>query len=65
MRSGVRVAGRDVSFSLLPRERALKESTKFRARFSIFSIALSFLLVMTMSDFCSPGYIFLREIKWL
>jgi hypothetical protein len=31
----------------------LKDSTKFCAR---FSFALSFLLVMAMSDFSSPGY---------
>lgn len=36
----------------LARERALKESRKFRAR---FSFALSFLLVMAMGDFSSPG----------
>jgi hypothetical protein len=58
MRSGVRVA-RDVPS--LASERALKESKKFCAR---FSFALSFLPVMTMSDFSSPGYLLLREIKW-
>jgi hypothetical protein len=58
MRWGVRVA-RDVSSPAS--ERALKESTKFEAR---FSFVLSFLFVMTMSDFSSPGYLSLREIKW-
>jgi hypothetical protein len=53
MRWGVRVA-RDRSSPAS--ERALKESTKFEAR---FSFALSFLLVMTvtMSDFSSLGYL--------
>jgi hypothetical protein len=53
MRWGVRVA-RDGSSPAS--ERALKESTKFEAR---FSFALSFLLVMTvtMSDFSSLGYL--------
>jgi hypothetical protein len=59
MRSGVREA-RDLPPSLVS-ERSLKESTKFCAR---FSAALSFLPVMTMSDFSSPGYLFSREIKW-
>lgn len=57
MGSGVRLA-RDVS--LPESERALKESRKFCAR----SFALSFMLVMAMSDFSSPGYLLLREIKW-
>ena len=51
MRSGVRVG---CNFSLVARERALKESRKLRAR---FSFALSFLPVMAMGDFSesSPG----------
>jgi hypothetical protein len=57
MRLEVRVAS-DVS--LPASERPLKESTKFCARF----FALSVMLVMTMSDFSSPGDLFLREIKW-
>jgi hypothetical protein len=58
MRSGMRVSlARDVS--LPESERALKESRKFCAR----SFALSFMLVITMSDFSSPGYLLLREIK--
>jgi hypothetical protein len=55
MRSGARVA-RDGS--LPASERALKESTKSCARF----FTLSVLLVITMSDFSSLGYLFLRGI---
>ena len=48
MRLGVWVA---FDVSLPASERALKESTKFCARF----FALSVMLVMTMNDFSSPG----------
>ena len=60
MRLGVRVVP-DLSSPGPASERALKVSTKFCER---FSFALSFLLVMTTSDFSSPVYLFLREIEW-
>jgi hypothetical protein len=59
MRSGVRVA-RDLSSPVS--ERVLKESTIFFTKFfACFSFAWSFLLVMAMSAFSSPGYLFKRN----